>query len=362
MLIIDGHEDIAYNMLSFERDYTRSATETRALEAGNEQARAAMGACMLGLPEWLAGNVGIIFATLFAMPARRAPNATGTGDDTPGYTTPQEACDQGMQQLDVYYRLADENPRFALVRDHKELDSVLATWKDGAPPDKRQVGLVVLMEGADPIVKPPDLERWHARGVRIVGPAWGAGSRYAGGNASGGPLTDEGIQLLRVMMEFNLVLDVSHLAEQACLQAIDRYDGPVIASHSNPRALVPGDRQLSDDAIRRLLERDGVIGILPINSMLKKGWQRGDPKDAVTVAGVAAALDYVCQMAGDAQHAAIGTDFDGGFGAESTPAELDTVADLPKIADALKNRGYAQADIAAIMSGNWLRILRRALP
>ena len=362
MLIIDGHEDIAYNMLSFGRDYTRSATETRAFEASNKQARAAMGACMLGLPEWLGGNVGILFGTLFAMPARRAPSVTGTGDATPGYTTPQEACDQGMRQLDVYYRLADENPRFALVRDHKELAAVLATWKDGAPPEKRQVGLVVLMEGADPIVKPQDLERWYERGLRIVGPAWVAGTRYAGGNASGGPLTDDGIQLLRMMMDFNMVLDVSHLAEQACLQAIDRYDGPVIASHSNPRALVSGDRQLSDDMIMRLLERDGVTGILPINSMLKKGWQRGDRKDAVTVADVAAAMDYVCQLAGDAQHVAIGTDFDGGFGAESTPAELDTIADLPKIAGALKARGYTEADIEAIMGGNWLRILRRALP
>jgi membrane dipeptidase len=165
-----------------------------------------------------------------------------------------------------------------------------------------------------------------------------------------------------MMMEFNLVLDVSHLAEQACLQAIDRYDGPIIASHSNPRKLVPGDRQLSDDMLKRLIERDGVAGILPINSMLKADWQRGDRKDAVTVDGVAAAMDYVCQIAGNAQHVAIGTDFDGGFGAESTPAELDTIADLPKIADALKGRGYAEADIAAIMSGNWLRILRRALP
>ncbi len=357
-LVIDGHEDIAYNMLSFGRDYTRSAHATRALEADHERSRAAMGNCMLGLPEWLAGNVGVIFATLFAMPARRRVSH----DTTTGYTTPQEAFEQGMQQLDVYQRLADENPRFALVRDQKELDAVLATWKDGAPESKRQVGLVVLMEGADPVIQPRDLERWYERGLRIIGPAWLAGTRYAGGNATGGPLTEEGEQLLRMMMDFNLVLDVSHLAEQACLQAIDRYDGPIIASHSNPRKLVPGNRQLSDDMLKRLIERDGVAGILPINSMLKEGWQRGDRKDAVTVDGVAAAMDYVCQLAGNAQHVAIGTDFDGGFGAESTPAELDTIADLPKIADALKGRGYAEADMAAIMSGNWLRILRRALP
>ncbi len=94
----------------------------------------------------------------------------------------------------------------------------------------------------------------------------------------------------------------------------------------------------------------------------EKGERRGDRKDAVTVANVAAAMDYVCQLAGDAQHVALGTDFDGGFGAESTPAEIDTIADLPKVATALKTRGYADVDVEAILGGNWLRILRRALP
>jgi membrane dipeptidase len=360
MLIVDGHEDIAYNVITFGRDYTRAAKDTRAAEADNTQARAAMGDCMLGLPEWLAGNVGVIFATLFAMPARRKIPGTETG--VAAYTTPQEAYAQAMEQLDVYSRLADENPHVALVREQKELDAVLATWKDGAPEEKRQIGLVVLMEGADPVVRPQDLEAWYERGLRIVGPAWLAGTRYAGGDASGGPLTDEGIRLLRTMLDFNLALDVSHLAEQACLQAIDRYDGAVIASHSNPRKLVSGNRQLSDDMIKAVLSHDGVMGVLPINSMLREGWRRGDRKDAVAVADVAAAMDYVCQMAGNAQHVALGTDFDGGFGAESTPAELDTIADLPKVATALKTRGFADADIEAIMGGNWLRILRRALP
>jgi membrane dipeptidase len=360
MLIVDGHEDIAYNAIAFGRDYTRSAHDTRAAEQSNEQARTAMGDCMLGLPEWLAGNVAIVFSTLFAMPAHR--KITGTETGVAAYTTPQEAYAQAVEQMDVYNRLADENPRFALVREQKELEAVLSTWKAGAPEDKRQIGLVILMEGADPIIRPQDLEAWYERGLRIVGPAWLAGTRYAGGDASGGPLTDEGIRLLRVMQDFNVVLDVSHLSEPACLQATERYDGLVIASHSNPRKLVPGNRQLSDDMIRAVLARDGVIGTLPINSMLREGWRRGDRKDAVTVDGVAAAMDYVCQMAGDAQHVALGTDFDGGFGAESTPEGLDTIADLPKVAAALKTRGYAEADVAAIMGGNWLRILRRALP
>ncbi len=360
VLIVDAHEDIAYNMIAHGRDYTLSAQETREREAGDARAMAEMGTCMLGLPEWLAGRVGIVFGTLFTMPAHY--KSFGGGAQEFAYTTPQEAYAQAMQQLDLYARLADENPRFALVRTQRELDAVLATWKDDAPEEKRQIGLVMLMEGADPIVRPQDVERWYGRGLRAVGPAWLAGTRYAGGNAAPGPLTDEGVRLLRAMLDFNLVLDVSHLSDQACLQALDRYDGPVIASHSNPRSMVPGARQLSNDMLKALLARDGIVGIVPMNPMLRVDWRRGDRKDAVTVADVASAIDFVCQMAGDAAHVGLGTDFDGGFGAESTPAEIDTVADLVKVADALKAQGYADADVEAIMSGNWLRLLRRSLP
>jgi membrane dipeptidase len=359
MLIVDAHEDIAYNMVAHRRDYTRSAIETR--EKERNEPHTTSGECMLGLPEWLRGQVCIVFATIFAMPARRKIMGA---EKAIAYTTPQEAFAQGMQQLDLYYRLADENPRFALVRTQRELDRVLATWKDGASnaERKRQVGLALLMEGADPIVKPQDVERWYERGLRIVGPAWLAGTRYAGGNESPGPLTDEGARLLRAMNDLNMILDVSHLCDQACLQALDRYDGLVIASHSNPRALAPGYRQLSDDMLKALLARDGVVGVCLEDSMLRRGWQRGDRKELTTVTHIAAAIDYICQMAGDAQHVGLGTDLDGGFGVEMSPAELDTVADLPVVAGALKARGYADADVGAIMSGNWLRQLRRALP
>jgi membrane dipeptidase len=364
MLIVDAHEDIAYNMIAHGRDYTRSALKTREMERDDAPASARKVDCMLGLPEWLAGHTGVIFATIFAMPAGHEMSGA---EETAAYTTPQEAFAQGMQQLDLYHRLADENPHFALVRTQRELDGVLATWQDGAPKegapeDKHQIGLVFLMEGADPIIRPQDVEAWYERGLRIVGPAWLAGTRYAGGDSAPGPLTDEGKRLLRTMLDFNMILDVSHLSDQACLQALDRYDGPVIASHSNPRAQVRGGRQLSNDMIKALLARDGVIGTCMYNSMLLREWRQGDRKDAVTLAHVVAAMDHICQMAGDAQHVGLGTDFDGGFGAESAPAELDTVADLGRVADALKVRGYALADVEAIMSGNWLRQLRRALP
>lgn len=356
MLIVDAHEDLAWNARSFGRDYTQSAYVTREREEGTEIPRW-NGRCMLGLPEWLAGGVAVIFGTIFVMPARRARSPLECV-----YRTPEEAYVEGMTQLDYYERLADAHPRFRLINTRKDLEAVLEIWKAPFPdPDPRRIGIVRLMEGADPIRRPEEVEVWYERGVRIIGPAWGA-TRYAGGTGEPGPLTDEGRRLLKAMQELSIILDLSHMAERSFFEALDRYEGPVIASHSNPQAVAPGDRQLSDAMIRALADRDGVIGVVLHNGMLKKGWTRGDPKEAVTIRDVVRAIDYICQRVGDARHVGIGSDFDGGFGVESAPSEFDTVADLPKIAWALREAGFAEADIEAVMSGNWLRILRKGLP
>ena len=354
-LIVDAHEDIAWNMMCYGRDYTRSASATRALEAGSAIA-AHTGAAMLGRPEWLAGNVAVIFATLFVEP-KRSPFASPLG---PSYVTAEEAFSQAMREIDIYRRLADQDAHFWLIATQSDLDEVLASWEGER---ERKIGIALLMENADPIRKPDEVERWYEEGVRIIGPAWMA-SRYCGGTGEPGPLTDDGIRLLRHMQELNMALDTSHMAEQAFFQALERYAGPVIASHSNPRHYVDGDRQLSDDMIRALIQRDGVIGIVPFNSFLVPDWRRnrGDRKDAADVSVIVRAIDYVCQRAGDARHAGLGSDFDGGFGAESTPAGIDTVADLVKVAEGLRQAGFSPGDVEAVMSGNWLRVLRQSLP
>lgn len=356
MIVVDAHEDLAWNARSFDRDYTRSAWEIREQETGTE-IPAINGRCMLGLPEWLAGRVAVIFGTIFVMPQRHARSPRERT-----YRTPEEAYAEGMAQMDYYERLAETCERFVLVHTRKDLETVLETWKEPLPdPDPRRIGIVRLMEGADPIRRPEEVAIWYERGLRILGLAWSA-TRYAGGTGEPGPLTAEGRRLLRAMQDLNMILDLSHMAERAFFEALERYEGPLIASHSNPQALVPGDRQLSDPMIRALAERDGVIGIVLSNRMLKKGWTRGDPREKVTVWDVVRAIDYVCQRVGDARHVGIGSDLDGGFGAEGAPAGIETVADLVKIADALREAGFAPADVEAIMGGNWLRVLRQGLP
>ncbi len=373
-LIVDAHEDLAWNALTFGRDYSRSALATRQAER-NGLAPAHNGNTLLGLPEYLLGHVAVVFSTLFVSPLHRKQ-----GDwDVLTYADAREAHHRYAAQLDYYERLVDEHEQFTLIRGRRDLEAVLATWpgddssvaelapgvSPGPALGRQRVGLVPLMEGADGIREPKEVEGWMERGLRIVGLAWAA-TRYAGGTGEPGPLTPEGRQLLEVLAGLGLILDLSHASDASFLEALERFEGTVIASHANPRARVQGtkypERFLTDEMILRLAGRGGVIGIVPFNRFLKTGWESSDGKQAVTLAAVTAMIDHVCQVTGSAAHVGIGSDFDGGFGVESTPAELDTVADLQLVGPALRARGYSEKDVAAVLGQNWIELLRRGLP
>lgn len=356
MLIVDAHEDIAWNALTFGRDYTQSALWLRAREA-NTPIPSQNGNTLLGKSDWLLGHVGVIFATLFVAPARHRSGAW----DTQIYTTAQEAYHLASAQLDFYHRLVDEQPQFRLIGTKSDLEQVVATWADEHSLPDRRIGLVPLMEGADPILEPDQAEEWFERGVRVVGLAWES-TRYAGGTHEPGSLTTAGRRLLDVMASLGMVLDLSHLAEESYYQAVEYYSGAVIASHANPRRFLPTSRGLSDEMIVTLAERDGVIGVVMYNAFLKPGWRKGDPKSSLSLSRAADAIDYICQKTGSAGHVGIGSGFDGIFGVEQTPAEIDSVADLSRLFEFLSPRGYSTEQIADILEGNWLRILRASLP
>lgn len=353
MIVVDAHEDIAYNALAFGRDYRRSALDIRLREADSD-VPARNGTATVGLPDALLGRVALTFATLFVAPRTRQTAPW----DVLSYSDEQEAYELAVRQMEYYERLADEHDKINLVRTLAELDAVLKTWEPDTTLKEHQIGLVVLMENADPIIEPRQFEEWYERGVRIVGPAWQA-TRYCGGTGQPGPLTDLGRELLDVLADFNVILDLSHMAEASFLEAVDRYEGVLIASHSNPRKFRDSDRHLSDDMIRRLAERDGVMGVVLSNNFLTNEW---DKRQRLPLHVVTDVIDYICQITGSAAHVGIGSDFDGGFGRESIPLELDTVGDLLLIAQTLRERGYAEADIEAVMGDNMLRKLREALP
>ena len=361
-LIIDSHQDIAWNMLTYGRDYTRSAYETRRIEAGTTIPER-NGDCTVGWPEYQRGQVAIVFATLFAPPARKKE-----AGDTILYADSQTAHRLYRSQIDFYRKLADSHPgKFSLISSRKQLDAVVEDWSKPVREDEgHPVGLIYLMEGADGIRSPHELAEWYDLGLRMIGLAW-AGTRYAGGTSEPGPLTEEGRKLLSAMTDYNFLLDLSHMDEAAALESLDRYEGPVMATHSNCAALMKGaetNRHLPDPVIRGLIERDGVIGLIPLNTFLKVGWLRkkGSRREEVSLDTLIAHIDHICQMAGNARHAGIGSDFDGGFGFQSIPHELDTIADLQMIASRLVERGYSGTDAENILGGNWLRFLRKHLP
>jgi membrane dipeptidase len=364
-LVIDSHQDLAYNMLTFGRDYTRSVRETRRLETGTN-VPALNGDCIVGWPEYQRGQVAAVFATLFAAPAKKKE-----AHDTIWYADTEAAHRLYRDQITVYRKLVDAHPdKFRLVSSIQELDEVIEHWSKPVPNGERNaghpVGLIYLMEGADGIRSPHELSEWYDLGLRLIGLAW-AGTRYCGGTSEPGPLTPEGRELIEAMADFNFVLDLSHMDEAAAYESLDRYEGPVMATHSNCAALMKGadtNRHLPDRVIEGLIERDGVIGLIPLNSFLKVGWIRknGSRREEVPLDVLIAHIDHVCQIAGDSLHAGIGSDFDGGFGLQSIPPEMDSIADLQVIATGLKARGYGESDVKNILGGNWLRFLRRNLP
>jgi len=359
-IIVDGHLDLAFNMLTYGRDYTRPASETRRREVGSA-AVAENGDTLIGWPELQSGNVAVAFATLFAKPSRSQLHHA----ETQVYRDFDHAYRLAREQLSVYHRLEGDHPdMFRIIRSTPELRALL-DLRRSSPDGSGPVGLVIGMEGAEAIRSPSELDEWHALGMRWVGLAW-VGTRYSGGWKEPGPLTQDGRALLRGMADLGFILDISHMDEPAALAAIDQYQGTIVATHGNCHALLPGyptNRQFTDRLIEGVLERDGVVGVVPYNAYLKVGWTReSSTRDEVGLAAVIDHIDHVCQLAGDADHAGIGSDFDGGFGLQSAPAEIDTIADLQKLAPLLKQRGYADGDVAKILGENWLRCLRRGLP
>ena len=353
MLIVDAHLDLAMNAVLWDRDLTLSAHDTREIEraAGMTQKGRCVGT--VGFPDLRRGEVGLVFATVIA----RKNHGQNSGID---FRTHEIAYAQAQGQLALYREL-ERQGIIRLLRTRSDLAAWRAAWD--ADPATAPFGFVLLMEGADPIVEPDQARLWWDDGLRMVGLAHYGPSAYAFGTGSAGPLTDKGRALLDVMDEVGMIQDVSHLTDQSFNEALDRFRGPVLASHSNCRALVPGDRQLSDDMIRRIVERDGVIGAVMDAWMLEPGWVRGvTTPERVTLSTVVDHIDHVCQVAGNARHAAIGTDLDGGYGTEQTPSDLDTIADVQTIAGLLRERGYRDDDVAAVLHGNWLRLLEGALP
>ncbi len=357
--LIDSHLDLAWNALSFNRDLLMTVAEMRAFERGmtDEPAR---GRNTLTFPELRRANMPVCVATLMARSGPDQPRASGTKRTDLDYTSQAIAHGHARGQM-AYYRLLEEQGvlRFLTTRTHLE-----DHWKAyEQAPDTTPLGIILSMEGADPIVAPEQVQAWWDLGLRAVGPVHYGVGRYAYGTATEGPLSPSGVELLKEFMRVGMILDVTHLCDRSFFDAIDVYNGPILASHHNCRSLVPGDRQLTDEQLEILIDRDAVIGTAFDAWMMVPGWKRGITQPSVV--GIEAAadhMDHICQLAGNAKHCAIGTDLDGGYGTEQTPHDLDTITDIHKLESILERRGYSSDDIDGVFYRNWLRFFGNALP
>jgi membrane dipeptidase len=355
VFIIDCHLDLAMNAIEWNRDLRKSVKEIRNREKGmNDKLDRAKGT--VALPELRKGNTGLVVATQIA-------RFVEPGSDLPGWNSPEIAWGITQAQL-AWYRAMEDLGEMVQITNQAQLKKHLDLWFDKTvPDDTKPVGYILSLEGADSLVNISYLEKAYKNGLRACGPAHYGPGRYAPGTGMSGGLTPAGRELLREMDGLKMILDVTHLTDEGFKDAISMYKGPVWASHHNCRKLVDHQRQLTDEQIKILLERDAVIGGVLDTWMLTDNWIRGkdDPKErGINLEMLVDHYDHICQLAGNSLHIAIGSDLDGAYGKEQSPYDLGDISDLQKLRKILSHRGYSSEDIENIFYKNWLRFLNRA--
>ena len=352
--IVDAHLDLSMNALEWNRDLTRSIQEIRQREEGLND-KPDRGKATVSFDELRKGNIGLVVATQIA-------RYTGPDNPLPGWHSPQQAWAQTQGQL-AWYRAMEQAGEMRMLRNLHELENHLQQWQQAEASQPRAIGYILSLEGADSLINIDYVDVAYNNGLRAIGPAHYGPGRYANGTDAAGKMNANGIELLRKMEALNIILDATHLCDDAFWQAMELFNGPVWASHNNCRALVDHNRQFSDDMIRVLIEKGAVIGVALDAWMMVPGWIRGrsTPKSMnCMLETIVDHIDHICQIAGNSNHVGIGTDLDGAFGKEQCPADLETIADLQKLPALLQKRGYTEDDVNGILHNNWLRFLRQA--
>ncbi|HLZ88092.1 MAG TPA: membrane dipeptidase [Puia sp.] len=349
MFIIDAHLDLSMNAMEWNRDLRLPVDDIRRREAGlTDKPDRARGT--VSLPDLRRGGIGLVVATQIG-------RFVAPGNPLPGWHSPQQAWAQTQGQL-AWYKEMEAAGEMVMIKDLSSLDEHVAGWDPSKP-----IGYILSLEGADSIVTPGYLQTAYEYGLRALGPAHYGPGRYANGTDSSGGLNADGRALLREMERLGIILDATHLCDEAFWDAMELFHGPIWASHNNCRVLVDHNRQFSDEMIRALIAKGAVIGGALDAWMMVPGWVRGQSNPlemGCTLEKVIDHLDHICQIAGNTLHVGMGTDLDGGFGKEQCPYDLETIADLQNMTTLLAKRGYSPEDIGNILHGNWLRFLRKA--
>lgn len=308
--------------------------------------------CAVTLPELSRARVTHALATIFIephataeIPAKDAPIGYVSGDAA-------SASRAAWAQAAVYRRWLESG-----LCEHF-VTPAPAGAPGGAGPVKPRLG--VLIEGADALAEPAELDAWcGALPLVAVGLAWATASRYAGGNTTELGLTPLGRELVARIDARGLVHDVSHLSDRAHAELLEMLapTGRVMASHSNCRALLEdpsNQRHLTDAQIRGIAARGGVIGLNLYSKFLVP---RCGPAQRATVEEALRHVDRVAQLTGSARHVGLGSDADGGFSAARLPDGIDSLAAIDRLAEGLAAAPlrWSEADVGAFCWGNWGR-------
>jgi membrane dipeptidase len=353
LLIFDSHLDLSMNAMEWNRDLRWTVEEIRQSEQGmTDKPDRTKGT--VSLPSLREGHVGICVATQIGRYVKR-------GNPLPGWNSPEQAWAQTQGQL-AWYKTMEEAGEMVQIKTAEDLENHLHLWEN--PSNNSPIGYILSLEGADSLVSVNHLEKAYHYGLRAIGPAHYGPGIYAHGTDSHGGVGFKGRELIKEIERLGIILDISHLNDESFRETLDLFHGPVWASHNNCRAFVPHNRQLTDEQISELISREAVIGVALDAWMMVPGWIRGksDPlSTGASLKHIIKNIDHICQLAGNSLHAGIGSDLDGAFGKEQCPYDLDTIADLQKIAGMLYETGYSDADVKNIMSGNFIRFLRKNL-
>ena len=349
MLIFDGHLDLAMNAMEWNRDLRMPLHQINSLEKGLTDKPGRENAT-ISFEEMRKGKVGLCMATQIARYV--APD-----NPLPGWNSQAQAWAQTQAQLAWYHAMIEAGE----IKQIKDLDGLQEHVDDWEKEETNTpLGFILSLEGADSIISMEHLERAWEYGLRAVGPAHYGPGVYAMGTDANGGITPRGKELLKKMESLGIILDATHLCDESFWDAMDIFHGAVWASHSNSRTLVPHHRQFSDEQYKELLKRGAVIGIAFDTWMLIPDWIKGEstPKGTgVSLTHVVDHILYVCELAGNTDQVALGTDLDGGFGKEQSPNDMESIADLPKVGELLLERGLSKTEVQKILSGNWIQFL-----
>ena len=350
MFIFDAHLDLAMNALEWNRDLTKSVYQIRESEKGMVD-KPDRGNNTVSLDAMRKGNIGICVATQIAGVKNKI--------NPHGWSSMEQAWAQTQGQL-IWYKEMEKNGEMYQIYDLNTLDNQIENWQKETK--KKPIGYILSLEGADSLVNIDYLEKSYMLGLRAIGPAHYGPGVYAHGTDSNGGIGQKGKELVKKIEELNLILDVTHLSDTSFWETMEIYNGNLWASHNNCRKFVNHNRQFSDDQIKEIIRRDGVIGV-PLDAwMMVPNWIRGESTPeamGVSLNQMIENIDHICQLSGNSNHVGIGTDLDGAFGIEQTPTDIDTIADLQKIPLMLKKIGFSENDIEKVMNKNFISFLRR---